>query len=201
MGKVIVANHMTLDGVTQAPARPDEDTSGGFTRGGWGAMVDSDPELPQVMGEGMGEIGAFLFGRRTYEDFYTVWGNRTDNPFSLAFNNTPKYVASTTLREPLRWQNSTLLAGDVSDSVARLKEQTEKNIVIFGSGKLIQSLMRSNLIDRFIVMIHPLVLGSGSHMFAEGGAFARLRLVKAVARANGVVVATYELAEGVGGRS
>lgn len=191
MSKIVVANHLTLDGVMQSPARSDEDTRDGFTHGGW-AMAGDDPEMARVMGEGMGQVGAFLFGRRTYQDFYTVWANRTDNPFSEAFNNTPKYVASTTLTEPLPWRNSTLLAGDAAEEVARLKDRSEKNIVIFGSGDFLQSLMRRNLVDRYILMIHPLILGTGHRLFTDGGAFSRLRLTSTVATTTGVVIATYE---------
>ncbi|HKV83073.1 MAG TPA: dihydrofolate reductase family protein [Ktedonobacterales bacterium] len=194
MGKVIVANHVTLDGVMQSPARPDEDTRDGFAHGGW-AIPGNDPEMARVMGEGMGEVGGYLFGRRTYEDFYSVWANRTDNPFSEAFDKTQKYVASTTLEEPLPWRNSSLLTGDAAEAVAQLKEQSEKNLVIFGSGELIQSLMRSALIDRYVLMIHPLILGSGRRLFADGGAFATLRLVNTFPTATGVVIATYERAE------
>ena len=195
MGKVIVANHLTLDGVMQSPARPDEDTRGGFTHGGW-ATAGNDPEMARVMGEGMAPVGGFLFGRRTYEDFYAVWGNRTDNPFSEAFNSHPKYVVSTTLQEPLVWQNSSLLTGDAAETVAHLKERIEKNLVIFGSGELIQALMRANLINRYILMIHPLVLGTGRRLFTDGGAFTRLRLASAVPTATSVMIATYERAEG-----
>lgn len=194
MGKVIVSNHVTLDGVMQSPARPDEDTRDGFAHGGW-AIPGNDPAMARVMGEGMGEIGGFLFGRRTYEDFYTVWANRTDNPFSEAFDKTQKYVASTTLEEPLPWRNSSLLTGDAAEAVAQLKEQSDKNLVIFGSGALIRSLMPHNLIDRYILMIHPLILGSGRRLFTDGGAFATLRLVNTVPTATGVVIATYERAE------
>lgn len=194
MGKVIVSNHVTLDGVMQSPARPDEDTRDGFAHGGW-AIPGNDPAMARVMGEGMGEIGGFLFGRRTYEDFYTVWANRTDNPFSEAFDKTQKYVASTTLEEPLPWRNSSLLTGDAAEAVAQLKEQSDKNLVIFGSGALIRSLMPHNLIDRYILMIHPLILGSGRRLFTDGGAFATLRLVNTVPTAAGVVIATYERAE------
>lgn len=195
MGKVIVANHITLDGVMQSPARPDEDTRGGFTRGGW-ARPTSDPEFPRLMGKGMGQVGGYLFGRRTYEDFYTVWGNRSDNFFSEAFNSTPKYVASTVLQEPLPWRSSTLLAGDTGDAVTQLKEQSEGNLIIFGSGELIRSLMRRDLVDRFVLLIHPLILGSGRRLFADNGVYAGLRLVEAVPTTSGVIVATYDLNEG-----
>lgn len=194
MSKVVVVNNVTLDGVMQAPGRPDEDTRGGFTYGGW-ALPYNDPDMSRIMGEGIANTGALLFGRRTYEDFYTVWPNRTDNPFTEVLNNTQKYVASTTLTEPLPWQNSTLLQGDVAEVVAQLREQPGADIVILGSGELIQSLMRRNLIDQFVLLIHPLVLGSGGRLFADGGAFATPRLANTVTTTKGVVIATYQVAE------
>ena len=193
MSKVIVVNNVTLDGVMQAPGRPDEDPRGGFTHGGW-ALPYNDAVMGRAMGEGMATSGALLLGRRTYEDFYAVWPNRTDNPFTEVLNNAQKYVASTTLTEPLPWQNSTLLKGDVAGAVADLKQQPGADIVILGSGELIQSLMRHNLIDQFTLLIHPLVLGSGRRLFADGGAFATLRLANTVTTTTGVVIATYQVA-------
>ncbi len=193
MSKVIVVNNVTLDGVMQAPGRPDEDRRGGFTHGGW-ALPYNDAVMGRAMGEGMATSGALLLGRRTYEDFYAVWPNRTDNPFTEVLNNAQKYVASTTLTEPLPWQNSTLLKGDVAGAVADLKQQPGADIVILGSGELIQSLMRHNLIDQFTLLIHPLVLGSGRRLFADGGAFATLRLTNTVTTTTGVVIATYQVA-------
>jgi dihydrofolate reductase len=194
VSKVVVVNNMTLDGVMQAPARPDEDARGGFKHGGW-ALPYNDAVMARAMGEGMSTSGALLLGRRTYEDFYAVWPNRTDNPYTEVLNNAQKYVASTTLTEPLPWQNSTLLKGDVARAVASLKQQPGKDIVILGSGELIQSLMRHNLIDQFVLLIHPLVLGSGRRLFADGSAFARLRLANTVTTTTGVVIATYQMAE------
>jgi dihydrofolate reductase len=142
MSKVVVFMNLTLDGVMQAPGRPDEDRRGGFEHGGW-AMPYADHEMGKVAAESMAATGALVFGRRTYEDFYSVWPNRTDdNPFTTVLNNTPKYVASTTLEEPLRWVNSTLLRGDGAKAVAKLKEQPGKDLVILGSGELVRSLMR-----------------------------------------------------------
>ena len=197
MGKIIVTNNVTLDGVMQAPARPDEDNRGGFTHGGW-AVPYQDEVMGRVMGEAMARGaqggGALVLGRRTYEDFYSVWPNRTDNPFTPVLNNSQKYVASTTLREPLPWQNSTLLTGDAVEAVARLKAQLDGDLGILGSGELIQSLMRHNLIDEFVLSIYPLVLGSGRRLFPDGGAFAKLQLVNTVPTTTGVVIATYRMA-------
>ena len=196
MGRLVVLNNVTLDGVMQAPARPDEDTRDGFTHGGW-AIPYNDPVMARIMGEGMAQSagGSMLFGRRTYMDFYSVWPNRTDNPFTPVLNAAQKYVASTTLEEPLPWVNSTMLKGDVAEAVARLKEQSEKDIMILGSGELTESLMRHNLIDEFTLVIHPLVLGTGRRLFLDGGAPATFRLAKAVPTTTGVIIATYQVAE------
>ena len=129
--------------------------------GGW-AQADNDAVMGQELGEGMTQGGALLFGRRTYEDFATFWPNQPEpNPFTAVLNNVQKYVMSRTLEEPLPWSNSTLLKGDAAEAVARLKEQSEQDIAIMGSGELIKSLMPHNLIDEYLLMIHPLVLGIG----------------------------------------
>jgi dihydrofolate reductase len=191
MSKVVVFTNLTLDGVMQAPGRPDEDRRGGFEHGGWATPYAT----MEAAEESMAYTGALLLGRRTYEDFYAFWPNRTDNPFTAVLDNTQKYVASTTLEEPLSWSNSTLLKGDAAEAVARLKGEPGKDLVILGSGELVQSLMRRNLVDEYVLLIHPLVLGSGRRLFADGGAFAALRLVDTKATTTGVVIATYQLAE------
>ena len=190
MKKIVVFMNLTLDGVMQAPGRPDEDRRGGFEYGGW-ATPYADPGIGKAAGESIATTGALLFGRRTYEDFYSVWPNRTDNPFTAVLNNTQKYVASTTLKEPLPWMNSTLLKGDAAEAVARLKEQPGKDIVILGSGELVRSLIRRNLIDEYILLIHPLILGSGHRLFADDGVFAALRLVSIQTSTTGVAITTY----------
>src|SRR5438552_7967873 len=159
-----------------------------FEHGGWATPYAT----MEAAEESMAHTGALLLGRRTYEDFYTVWPNRTDNPFTAVLNNTQKYVASTTLSEPLAWSNSTLLAGDAAEAVARLKEELGKDLVVLGSGELIQSLMRRNLVDEYVLLIHPLVLGSGRRLFPDGCAFAALRLVGTKTTTTGVVIATYQ---------
>jgi dihydrofolate reductase len=191
MTDIVVFISLTLDGVMQAPGRPDEDERGGFKHGGW-AVPYSDPVQGQVAAESMTTTGALLLGRRTYEDFHSVWPKRTDNPFTEVLNNATKYVASRTLREPLPWQNSVLLSGDAADEVARLRQQEGKDIVILGSGELVRSLMARNLIDRYLLQIHPLMLGSGQRLFADGGTPAKLRLVDSRPTGTGVVIATYE---------
>lgn len=193
MTRIVVFMNLTLDGVMQAPGRPDEDVRGGFAHGGW-AIPYADPTMGKVAAESMATTGALLFGRRTYEDFYAVWPHRKDNPFTEVLNNTKKYVASTTLKEPLPWSNSTLLKGDAAKAVAELKAQPGKDIVALGSGALLQSLMLHKLIDEYVLQIHPLVLGSGSRLFNDGP-FATLRLVGTTTTTTGVVIATYQPAE------
>ena len=200
MSNVVVFTNLTLDGVMQAPGRPDEDRRGGFEHGGW-----APPYFDEVMGdaaaEGIAKGGALLFGRRTYEHFASVWPNQTDNPFTEVLDNTQKYVASTTLEEPLPWSNSTLLKGDAAEVVARLKEQPGKDLVVLGSGALVQSLLRRNLVDEYVLLIHPLVLGSGRRLFTDGGAFAALRLLDTKTTTTGVVIATYQPAQPMAGKT
>ena len=192
MRRVVVINNVTLDGVMQAPGRPDEDTRGGFEHGGWAVMPNSDPVIGSAMGERMAQSGGLLLGRRTYEDLLTYW-NTQDSPFKEALNDAPKYVASRTLREPLPWPNSTLLEGDAADAVAVLKQEPGNDLQIMGSGELVQSLMTRDLIDEYMLLVHPLVLGSGRRLFADGGAVASLRLVDdASTTSTGVVIATYQ---------
>ena len=190
MGKIVVFNNVTLDGVMQAPGRPDEDTRGGFQYGGW-ATPYADPAMGKAAGESMATSGGLLLGRRTYEDFYKVWPNRKDNPFTEVLNNTRKYVASRTLKEPLPWMNSTLLKGEVPHAVSELKAQHGKDLVVLGSGELLQTLIKHNLIDQYILLIHPLVLGSGRRLFADG-TYATLQLVDSKTTSTGVVIATYQ---------
>jgi dihydrofolate reductase len=199
MARVVVFNSVTLDGVMQAPGRPDEDRRDGFEHGGW-AVPYADPVIGSVAAEGMSKQGGgLLLGRRTYEDFFKVWPGRTDNPFTAILDDARKYVASRTLEAPLPWQNSTLLEGDVGDAVAGLKRDVEGDLTILGSGELIQALMAANLIDEYILFIHPLVLGSGRRLFRDGGNGATLRLIDSKPSTTGVLIATYRPVDGAAG--
>jgi dihydrofolate reductase len=191
MRRVVVITSLTLDGVMQAPGRPDEDTRDGFRHGGW-AVPYTDSVMAGVMGEGMAKGGPLLMGRRTYEDLYSYWPNQTDNPFTPVLDNSLKYVASRTLREPLPWRNSRLLQSDAADAVARLKQEPGGDIGVIGSGDLVGSLMRRDLVDEYLLLIHPLVLGSGRRLFPDGSPPAALRLVGSVTTTTGVVIATYQ---------
>jgi dihydrofolate reductase len=191
MARVTVVNHVTLDGVMQSPAAPDEDTRGGFELGGW-AIAGNDEVMAREMGKGMQQEGALLFGRGTYEHFFSVWPHRDDgNPFTEVLNRTQKYVVSNTLGEPLPWQNSTLLTGDPTESVAEVKRERAGKLTILGSQNLLQTLIPAGLIDRYLLMIHPLVLGAGARLFGDG-THARLRLADTVTTTTGVVIATYD---------
>jgi dihydrofolate reductase len=193
MGRIVVMNQVTLDGVMQGPGLPDEDTRDGFGFGGW-AVARGDDAMVAKMGERMGEDRAFLFGRRTYEDLLASW-NAQGGPFKEALNNARKYVASSLPTTKLEWPNSTLLSGDVPAAVADLKQSSGTTLVIMGSGVLIASLMAAELIDEYLLMIHPLVLGTGRHLF-PGGTHASLRLVDSITTGTGVLIATYESAPG-----
>ena len=157
--------------------------------------------MSSVAGDNLSDTGPFLFGRRTYENFYAYWPNQTDNPYTEVFNNTQKYVASTTLKEPLAWNNSTLLMGDVPEAVARLKAQPGKDFLVMGSGEFVQTLMKHNLIDLYILLIHPLVLGSGRRLFPDGGVYAALQLVDVKTTTTSVVIATYRPVEPMVGKT
>jgi dihydrofolate reductase len=196
MAHVIVMNGITLDGVMQSPARADEDARNGFAHGGWGIPY-GDEQMVAKLGERLtkltGGTHAWLFGRRTYEDLLTTW-NARGGPFKDALNNAHKYVASTSPATKLDWPNSNLLHGDVPAAVADLKERSDTNLVIMGSGVLIASLMAADLIDEYLLTIAPLVLGAGRRLFPDG-VHAALRLTECETTSKGVLVATYARAK------
>jgi dihydrofolate reductase len=187
MRKVVVCTNLSLDGVMQAPARPDEDPRNGFQHGGWGAPYAAMTHAGHVFAA----TDALWLGRRTYEDFYNVWPKRPDSPFTPWLNGVKKYVASRTLKEPLPWMNSSLLGGDAVAGVRAVKQQPGKDILVMGSGELVRSLMGAQVIDEFVLLIHPLVLGSGTRLFADDGPCLKLALVSSTTTPTGVVAATY----------
>lgn len=190
MGKIVVMENLSLDGVMQAPGRGDEDLRGDFQHGGW-ALPYRDAVMGGIMAGGMAEMGPLLFGRRTYEDFFKAWHGRTDNPFTAVLDGAPKYVVSTSLSEPLPWCNSTLLTGDAAEAVAGLKRQADKDILVMGSGVLAASLISHQIVDEYILLIHPLLLGSGRRLFGDHGTYAALRLVDVTPTTTGVLIARY----------
>lgn len=188
MAKVIVMNWVTLDGVMQGPGRPDEDTRNGFSHGGWAADY-SDDLIGAKMGERMAGGFSWLFGRRTYEDLLASW-NAQGGPFKDALINTQKYVASRDASVKLEWPNSTLLHGDACTAIADLKETSTKNLVIMGSGELIASLIVVDLIDEYLLLIAPLILGTGRRVFPNA-VTAPLRLLDCTTTTTGTLIAAY----------
>jgi dihydrofolate reductase len=193
--RIVVINHVTLDGVMQAPGRADEDTRDGFEHGGWASTAGNlpDPDIGEAMGARMTESDGLLFGRRTYEELLASW-NAQGGPFKDALNNAQKYVASTTLAEPLPWANSTLLGADVAAAVGELKARPGRELHIMGSGELIGTLMQHQLVDEFMLFIHPIVLGRGRRLFTDHTAPTTLELVAAKPTTGGVMIATYRSA-------
>lgn len=195
MGKLIVSEFLTLDGVMQGPGGADEDRSGGFELGGW-HMPYFDDVAGAAVDAAMAGAAGLVFGRRTYEIMAAYWpsaaAEEEDGAFAGTMNSLPKYVASTTLQPPLTWSNSTLLEGDAAAAVAKLKADVEGDLLIFGSGELVRSLMGEGVVDRFLLMVDPLVLGRGKRLFGEGGPPANLRLVDSQVTGTGALLLTYE---------
>ena len=191
MRLITATTFITLDGVVQGLGRPDEDTRGGFTHGGWGQRYN-DEVMGREMAKGMAKPGDMLFGRRTWQDFITAWGRLTDgNPVTRHMNATTKYVVSRTLEDADAWQNSVLLRGDAVDTVAGLKAQPGGDLSIIGSASLVRSLHAAALIDRYTLLIHPLTLGSGSRLFEGPAPLAEFELTDSVATTKGVIIARY----------
>jgi len=197
MRKLIVNEFLTLDGVMQAPGGQDEDRRGGFEHGGW-----QQPYFDEIFAEaiitGLAEAGGFVLGRRTWEIFAAYWPTAPAEERGVAdpLNNLPKYVASRTLSEPLGWTGSTLIAGDVAEGVRLLKSESGKDLHLFGSGDLVQTLMGDDLIDEYRLMIHPVVLGSGTRLFREGNLRRPLALTETKTSTTGVLITTYRPADG-----
>ncbi|WP_410621245.1 dihydrofolate reductase family protein [Amycolatopsis sp. cmx-8-4] len=192
MRELSVTMNVTLDGVVQGLGRPDEDTRGGFTHGGWGGRYQ-DEVLGQEMSQGMGKPGDMLFGRRTWEDFIGAWAGQTDgNPFTTHMNATTKYVVSTTLDDAGAWQNSVLLRGDAASTVAKLKATPGNDLSVIGSAALVRALHAAGLVDRYTLLIHPLTLGRGARMFDADAPFTEFTLTRSVATTKGVIIAYYD---------
>jgi dihydrofolate reductase len=188
--RVLVVNHVSLDGVLQAPGRSDEDTRDGFRHGGW-AQHSNDPAMGAAIGERLGDDFSWLFGRRSYDDMLAHW-NHAGGPFKEGLNQAKKYVASSNPDADMPWPNSTLLTGDIPAEVSALRAQPGGNLAIMGSGQLIQSLLPHGLIDELFLMIHPLVLGSGHRLFGPSDEMHAWRLVNCTPTATGVLMTRYE---------
>ena len=195
MRSIVVSTFVTLDGVMQAPGGPEEDPAGGFTHGGW-SVGYWDDVIGQAMGESMGKPFDLLLGRKTYDIFAAYWPNAPAEEGADALNNATKYVVSTTL-DTAEWQNSQLICPgehDVPEQIRRLKEQDGPEIQVHGSGQLIQTLIKHDLVDRYFLRIFPVLLGTGKRLFGDGTIPAGLRLVDSKTSTTGVIIATYERA-------
>jgi dihydrofolate reductase len=193
MSKLIVQTFVSLDGVMQGPGGPEEDRSDGFARGGW-LVPYFDEAMGRTMVDWTGRADAVLFGRKTYEILAGHWPRvGDDDPIAAKLNSVRKYVVSTTL-DTVDWNNSTLIEGDVAAAVAELKRQPGGEIQVTGSGELIQTLMRHDLVDEYRLMIFPVLVGSGKRLFAGGTMPAALELVDTATSSTGVAIHTYRRA-------
>ena len=199
MRRVVVLENLTLDGVMQGPGRPDEDTRDGFTHGGWAGPYN-DAVKGQAMGEGMSRGADLLFGRRTYEDFFDVWPKRTNNPFTPVLDAARKYVASRTLKDPLPWENSDAAPGRRGRCGRAAQAGGRTRPARDGKRRARRVAASAQLVDEYILMIHPLVLGTGRRLFADGG-MSSLTLVKSVPTTTGVIIATYRASDGAAPQS
>jgi dihydrofolate reductase len=191
--KLAVLTFVTLDGVMQAPGGPEEDPSGGFKHGGWVAGYWDD-FMGNVMTEQMKGPFALLLGRKTYEIFAAYWPHAgAEQPGAKQLNNAKKFVVSKTLKR-LDWANSVLVSGNVPQEISRIKKQDGPELQVHGSSKLIQTLLKNDLVDEFRLKVFPLTLGAGKRLFAEGTTPAGFRLIDSKASTRGVIVATYERA-------
>jgi dihydrofolate reductase len=193
MRKIVVGTFLTVDGVMQAPGGPDEDREGGFPHGGWSVNY-WDERMGQRITETTLRGGALLLGRKTYEIFAAHWPSvGGDDPIAAKLNSMPKFIASRTL-DKVTWNNSTLIEGDVAEAVAALKEQPGDDIQVTGSGDLIQTLIRHELVDEYQLWVFPIVLGRGKRLFAGGAVPSALKLVDTQTSGTGVAIHTYERA-------
>ena len=193
MARIVVSEFLSLDGVYQGPGGPDEDTSGGFTKGGWATELDDGEDNDSsVVLESFEHSDGLLLGRRTYDNFASFWPNvPPDDPYGRFMNRFRKHVVSTTLSEPLSWVNSTLISSDVPAAVQRLRDEPGGDIQVIGSGELVQTLIANDLVDRYRLMVYPVVLGTGKKLFRDG-AEANLRLVNSEATKGGVLILDFE---------
>jgi dihydrofolate reductase len=190
MRKLIVNTFLTLDGVMQAPGGPGEDDSGGFAHGGWSVNY-WDERMGQIMGEAMSSPFDLVLGRKTYDIFAAYWPNAPEEAGAKPLNEATKYVASRG-HPALGWSRSVLIEGDAADGIAALKQSDGPELQVHGSGNLIQTLLRRELIDLYRLWVFPLVIGSGKRLFADGTVPSGLRLADSKVSTTGVVIGTYE---------
>jgi dihydrofolate reductase len=194
MSKLVVGTFLSLDGVMQGPGGPDEDREGGFEHGGWSAGYWDDVMGP-IIDEWTNQADGLLLGRKTYEIFAAHWPRVSgeDDPIAAKLNSVPKYVVSRTL-DTVEWNNSTLLQGEIAEEVGKLKDQPGTEIQVTGSGQLIQTLMKRDLVDEYRLWIFPVLLGSGKRLFADGTIPAGLKLADTKISTTGVAIHSYERA-------
>jgi dihydrofolate reductase len=195
MRKLIVSSFLTLDGVMQAPGGPGEDDSGGFAHGGWSVNY-WDERMGQVMGEAMSAPFDLVLGRKTYDIFAAYWPHAPEDAGGKPLNDATKYVASRS-HPALEWGPSVLIEGDAAAGVAALKQSDGPELQVHGSGNLIQTLLRHNLVDEYRLWVLPLVIGSGKRLFAGGTIPSGLKLADSKVSTTGVVIGTYEPAGGI----
>ena len=192
--RIVLSDFMSLDGVVQAPGGKEEDLDGGFAHGGWSIPYFDVEAMGPVFGQGLETTEALLFGRRTWQTMAAAWPERAGDPFADQMNAIPKYVASRTLTQAdLDWPNSTLLpADDAIGAVRALRERDGGDLQVMGSPSLARALIAADLVDRYVLMIEPIVLGGGKSLFPTDGAARPLELVSATTAGTGVIICTYE---------
>jgi dihydrofolate reductase len=184
MGRIVVTEFISLDGVIEAPGGGED-----YKYGGWTFEIDRGDEGNQFKLDETMSSAALLLGRRTYEGFAAAWPER-DGEFADKFNTMPKYVVSSTLRDP-EWTNSTVLSGNVVDEITKLKKEQDGDIVVHGSARLVQSLIENDLIDELRLMVFPVVLGTGKRLFGETTDKKRLQLSSSTVVGDGVAIQVY----------
>jgi len=191
--KLVVNEFLSLDGVAQAPGAADEDPTGGFDHGGWHMRYMEDEMAREWVLRGILDAGGYLLGRRTFEIFAGYWPNAPEEEQVIAepLNTKPKHVASTTLTEPLGWQSSTVLEGDVAEAVAALKREREDELHVIGSTQLVQTLIEHGLVDELRLMVDPVLLGGGKRIFRDDGVLRELELVDSAVTSTGAILASY----------
>src|SRR2546423_9358185 len=192
MRKIIVLEHISLDGVIQAPGGPDEDTSNGFAYGGWAAPYhDQDEAIETALNKMLNMPLDLLLGRKTFEIWASFWPQHGD--IWPGANTATKYVASNTMTSS-EWQPSVFINGDIAEKVTQIKQQPGPDLHVWGSGNLVQTLIKHDLVDTFWLMIYPLTLGDGKRLFAEGTIPAAFKVTESIAGSSGVILAVYERA-------
>jgi dihydrofolate reductase len=189
MRKIIAITHLSLDGIMQSPGGPEEDPQGGFTHGGWGMLFDDDL-VPKYLGKLMKGRFDLLLGRRTYDIWAGYWPMHADNPIGKAFGKAVKYVV-TRGSAPLPWQESVRIGGKAVEAIRKLKRNKGPDLHVWGSGNLLQTLIKARLVDEHRILIYPAVLGYGKRLFEPGAPPHRLKLVESKAGSGGIVLNTY----------